>query len=154
MLSWTPGDPNDDSTAGPFRDPSQDLVDLNLTKLGNTNYQARVTRLVGNFSNPIDAEILENRIYVIEFGGNQGIWELTFPPAPPVITLSHPEWLGTNGFSFLLNGTTGVTYSVEVSTNLSNWFPLTNLVVTNGPVQVTDTTDTSSLTRFYRARIP
>src|SRR5215471_7433043 len=51
MLSWNPGDPNDDSIAGPFMDPSQDLVDLDLTSLG-TNYQARVTRIVGGFSNP------------------------------------------------------------------------------------------------------
>jgi hypothetical protein len=57
------------------------LVDLSLAKLGNTNYQVRVTRLVGGFSNPIDAEIIGNKIYVIEYGGNQGIWEVTFPPA-------------------------------------------------------------------------
>jgi len=52
MLSWTPGDPTGTSVAGPFKDASQDMVDLNLTKLGNTNYQATVTRIIGGFSNP------------------------------------------------------------------------------------------------------
>jgi hypothetical protein len=92
MLSWTQGDPTDDSVAGPFMDPGQDMVDLDLTPLG-TNYQARITRIVGGFSNPIDAEILANRIYVIEYSGNQGIWEISFPPAPTTLTsiLSGPK---------------------------------------------------------------
>lgn len=79
MLSWTQGDPTGDSVAGPFKDPSQDLLHLDLTKIGNTNYQVRTTRIVGGFSNPIDAEIINNKIYVLEFGGNQGIWEITMP---------------------------------------------------------------------------
>jgi hypothetical protein len=87
MLSWTQGDPIGDSVAGPFMDPGQDMVDLDLTSLG-TNYQAHVTRIVGGFSNPIDAEILGNRIYVIEYSGNQGIWEISFPPAPTTLTSS------------------------------------------------------------------
>jgi hypothetical protein len=87
MLSWTQGDPNGNSVPGPFMDPSQDLVDLDLMPLG-TNYQARVTRLVGGFSNPIDAAIVGNKLYVIEYGGRQGIWEITFPPAPATLTAS------------------------------------------------------------------
>jgi hypothetical protein len=58
MLSWTPGDPIGNNTAGPFKDASEDMVDLELTKLGNTNYQAAVTRIVGGFSNPIASEII------------------------------------------------------------------------------------------------
>ena len=87
MLSWTQGDPNGDSVAGPFLDPSQDMLELDLTSLG-TNYQGHFTRIVGGFSNPISASILGNRICVIEYGGDQGIWEVTFPPAPATITVS------------------------------------------------------------------
>lgn len=79
MLSWTEGDPISDTVAGPFKDPSQDLLHLDLVKVGNTNYQVRTTRIVGGFSNPIDAEIINNKIYVLEFGENQGIWEITMP---------------------------------------------------------------------------
>lgn len=88
VLGWTKGDPSGTGEVGPFKDASQDLLDLELTKLGNTNYQARVTRIVGGFSNPIDAEIIGNRIYVIEYGGDQGVWEVTFPVANTPPTLS------------------------------------------------------------------
>ncbi len=87
MLSWSQGDPTGQSIAGPFMDPGQDLVDLDLNAISN-NYQAHVTRVVGGFSNPIDAEILGNKIYVIEYGGSQGIWEITFPPARARLAIS------------------------------------------------------------------
>lgn len=80
MLSWVKGDPTGETAKGPFKDPSQDLLHLNLTKIGTTNYQLRATRIVGGFTNPIDAEIIENKIYVLEYSGSQGIWEITLPP--------------------------------------------------------------------------
>lgn len=79
MLSWTKGDPTGATVPEPFKDPSQDLLHLNLTK-GTTNYQVRARRIIGGFTNPIDAEIIHNKIYVKEYGGNQGIWEVTMPP--------------------------------------------------------------------------
>ena len=33
------------------------------------------------FSNPIDAEIIGNRIYVIEWSGGRGLWEIVLPQA-------------------------------------------------------------------------
>ncbi|MXW80302.1 MAG: T9SS type A sorting domain-containing protein [Gemmatimonadetes bacterium] len=80
VLSWTEGDPDGDDVAGPFNDPSEDLLHLDLAKVGD-NYEARVTRIVGGFSNPIDAEIIGNRIYVIEWGGGRGLWEIVLPQA-------------------------------------------------------------------------
>src|SRR6185503_14347017 len=50
VLGFTPGDPTGNSVAGPFNDPSQDILDLNLTKLGNTNYQTTTTRIVGGLA--------------------------------------------------------------------------------------------------------
>ncbi|MEA5622978.1 PQQ-dependent sugar dehydrogenase [Nostoc sp. UHCC 0251] len=79
MLSWTPGDPTGETLAGPFKDASQDLLHLNLTKVGTSNYQLNATRIVEGFSNPIDAAMINNKIYVLEYGGNQGIWEVTMP---------------------------------------------------------------------------
>lgn len=79
ILSWTPGDPVGETVAGPFKDPSQDLLHLNLTKVGTTNYRLEARRIVQGFSNPIDAEIIGNKIYVLEYGGNQGLWEITMP---------------------------------------------------------------------------
>lgn len=79
MLSFTTGDPTGETLAGPFKDSGQDLLHLNLTKVGNTNYKLNATRIVEGFSNPIDSEIIGNKIYVLEYGGNQGIWEITMP---------------------------------------------------------------------------
>ena len=78
-LNWTRGDPAGDSINGPFNDPSQDLLHLDLAKVGD-NYEAYVTRIVGGFSNPIDAEIIGNRLYVIEWSGERGLWEIVLPP--------------------------------------------------------------------------
>jgi hypothetical protein len=82
ILSWTAGDPTGDSVAGPFRDPSQDLLQLTLTKDSAGAYRVRSERIVGGFRNPIDAEIIGNVIYVLEYAGGGGLWEITFPGAP------------------------------------------------------------------------
>ncbi len=80
MLSWTKGDPTGSSVAGPFKDPSQDLLHLDLIKVStDAGYQVRAKRIAQNFNQPIDAEIINNKIYVLEYGGNQGIWEVTLP---------------------------------------------------------------------------
>lgn len=80
LLSWTKGDPTGNSVAGPFEDPGQDLLHLDLSKATDTaGYQVSAKRIAHNFNNPIDAEIINNKIYVLEYGGNQGIWEVTIP---------------------------------------------------------------------------
>jgi hypothetical protein len=50
-----------------------------------------VTRIVGGFTNPIDAEITSNKVYVIEYGGNQGLWEITFPAKSQQYAAVHVE---------------------------------------------------------------
>jgi hypothetical protein len=149
MLSWTPGDPNGTNVAGPFKDASQDMVDLNLTKLGNTNYQATVTRIIGGFANPIDAEIIGNRIYVIEYSGTQGIWEITFPPASPAIILSAPALDESGAFNFNVTATPGLIYEIDTSSNLLTWSSVTNFIPTSSPFQFSDPAANDS-SRFYR----
>jgi len=154
MLSWTPGDSNGTSVPGPFKDPSEDMVDLDLTRLENTNYQARVTRIIGGFSNPIDAEIISNKVYVIEYGGNQGIWEITFPPAPTPFTLDAVGWQADGSFGLRLSGAAGQNYEIRASTDLSNWFSLTNLVATNSASEFMDPAAADYPHRYYRAVQP
>lgn len=82
VLGWTTGDPAGDSLAGPFKDASQDLLHLVLTRATPTSaYQMTATRIVANFNNPIDTEIIGNKIYVIDFNGTQSVWEVTLPGA-------------------------------------------------------------------------
>ncbi len=102
VLSWTEGDPDGDDVAGPFNDPSQDLLHLGLAKVGD-NYEARVTRIVGGFSNPIDAEIIGNRIYVIEWSGGRGLWEITLPQAVIETAVAEAEGIVPAEFALAQN---------------------------------------------------
>src|SRR6266850_2680121 len=148
MLSFTPGDPNGTSVAGPFFDASQDLVELQLTNLGGTNYQAGVTKLVGGFTTPIDAEIIGNRIYVLEYSGNQAIWEITFPKTRSSVVITNPVFR-SGAFKFTIKrAIPGLDYKVQGSSNLVSWASLTNLVATTTTFDFTNTTAISR--RFYR----
>jgi hypothetical protein len=50
-----------------------------------------------------------------------------------------------------VTGSSGQTYMVEWSINLTNWLPLTTLTGSNEPVPVVDSNATNRW-RFYRAR--
>ena len=102
VLSWTEGDPDGDDVAGPFNDPSEDLLHLDLAKVGD-NYEARVTRIVGGFSNPIDAEIIGNRIYVIEWSGGRGLWEIVLPQATTETAIAEAEGVVPEEFALAQN---------------------------------------------------
>jgi glucose/arabinose dehydrogenase len=82
ILGWTRGDPTGDTAQGPFRDASQDLVYLDMQRTAD-GYQLRAQSVVCGFLNPIDTEILNGRLYVLEFGGAGTVWEITTPGAEP-----------------------------------------------------------------------
>jgi hypothetical protein len=133
-------------------DPSQDLVDLNLTNIG-TNYQARVTRIVGGFSNPIDAAVISNKIYVIEYGGSQGVWEITFPAAAtpsPRILITQPILIPGGPFSFYFNAVAGQTYQILASSNLLDWSAGAPVIATNSTFQFVEPNPAGFRNRFYR----
>ena len=91
-----------------------------------TNYTFTVTgnrALVANFTSPPS-------------------FTLGFGPATP--------WT-SNGFSFMFQGPTGFDYSIEASTDLFNWLPLTNFTSTNSPFFFSDPSATNYPQRFYRA---
>jgi glucose/arabinose dehydrogenase len=70
LLSWG-------SAGGTLTDRGQDLLHLQLTKRGE-NYEAVTTQIARGFNNPIDAVLIENRLYVLDFGPGGTLWELTF----------------------------------------------------------------------------
>ncbi len=70
VLSWG-------AAGGTLSDKGQDLLHLALTKRGD-NYEAVTAQIAREFKNPIDALMIENRLYVLEFGPDGAIWELTF----------------------------------------------------------------------------
>ncbi len=70
VLSWG-------AAGGTLSDAGQDLLHLSLTKRGE-NYESVTTQIARNFKNPIDAVLIDNRLYVLEYGSDGAIWELTF----------------------------------------------------------------------------
>lgn len=67
-------------------DPGKDLLHMALTVVGDS-YEMSTTRIARDFISPIDAELVENKMYIAEYRNNSWlnvgtdtrIWELTFP---------------------------------------------------------------------------
>jgi hypothetical protein len=80
--------------------------------------------------------------------------------APAVLSVTGRPLLlgprvGAGGiFIFTLSGTPGLTYQVEVSSNLQDWAPLALVSLITGQADFTDTIPSNSTSRFYRARLP
>ncbi|MGE5848268.1 MAG: T9SS type A sorting domain-containing protein, partial [Ignavibacteria bacterium] len=64
-------------------DDGEDILHLALTKIGDENYSAAVTRLVSNLSNPLGIEMVHNKLFVVESGlwgaSSPKLWEITLP---------------------------------------------------------------------------
>ena len=71
VLSWG-------AAGGTLTDRGEDLLHLDLTKSGDA-YEATVTQIARNFANPIDSVLIDNKLYVLEYGGEGGIWEVILP---------------------------------------------------------------------------
>lgn len=70
VLSWG-------AAGGTLSDKGQDLLHVQLRKNGDA-YEATVHQLAADFANPIDATLIADRLYVLEFGAGAAIWELHF----------------------------------------------------------------------------
>jgi glucose/arabinose dehydrogenase len=82
VVGFTRGDPTGDMETGPFRDASEDLLFLDLTRTTD-GYRVGATSIVCGFANPLDAELRDGRLYVLEFPtGN--VYEVTLPGELPV----------------------------------------------------------------------
>jgi glucose/arabinose dehydrogenase len=150
VVSWTPGQPAGSSSSGPFYDASEDLLHLQLTSLG-TNYQVQATRIAAGFNEPVDTEIVGNKLYVLENGGSQGVWEITFPAAPRSL-LSGAFWSAEQFFQITLHGSSQSNYVLEGSPNLFEWSLLTNYSGANTPLIFREPANSNQALRFYRAR--
>ncbi len=65
------------AAGGTLQDKGQDLLYIRLRKTGD-NYEAMTTQIARSFKNPIDTVLVDNHLYVLEFGDAGSIWELTF----------------------------------------------------------------------------
>ena len=150
VVCWTAGIAAGAGGEGPFGDPSQDLLHLEFTSLG-TNYQLRAARIAAGFSNPVDTALIGNKLYVLEYGGSQGLWEITFPAAPPVPLLSGPGWLSNGTFQFTLHGAPGTRYILDGTSNFLNWTLLSNYNGSDTPILFSDPAAPAAPYQFYRS---
>ncbi|MBM4412496.1 MAG: hypothetical protein FJ040_03485 [Chloroflexi bacterium] len=68
------------AVGGDFPDKGQDLLHLQLTPRATGGYQMRTVQLIRDLRNPIDTAVIDNRMYILEFGADVALWEVTFLP--------------------------------------------------------------------------
>src|SRR5260221_11538277 len=69
-------------------------------------------------------------------------------------SVSKPQKRSDNNFQFQVYAQLGQTQTVQTSTDLSAWVCLTNIAVTNVPMDVVDMSASNFLSRFYRIYSP
>lgn len=77
----------------PLRKEGRDLLHLKLTYDPVTdNYFVKTYRLVENFNAPVDAVLVDNEAYIMEYAGqsNANIWKITLPKNAKV-SAQHPK---------------------------------------------------------------
>ena len=79
VLRYTLGERS--SLMRPFTKQGSDLLHLELIYSEATdNYFVKTRRIVEGFKDPVDAVMVGNDVYIIEYGGNGGnIWKITLP---------------------------------------------------------------------------
>jgi hypothetical protein len=126
VLSWTAGNINSTTNDGPFLDPSEDLLHLDMRKTEDgTNYMARVTRIVGGFDNPVDSVFLGSVLYVLEYSGDEAVWQVLLPTetqSPGEMTVTPSVDSGT--WEIDIADAPGDEVTLLVSDNLVDWFAL------------------------------
>jgi hypothetical protein len=73
------------------------------------------------------------------------------PPQPSQFQLV--TLLPDGTLKLVFTGEPGAAYTIEVSTNLADWSVLTNLVNTNGTIEINAGQTAAAPQRFFRARL-
>lgn len=79
---------------------------------------------------------------------------LTNPPTGSAGVFQNISVLGNGTVQFNLSGTSGATYTLQLSTNLNVWTNLATFTMTNGAIQFSDTNAAGSSHRFYKLASP
>jgi hypothetical protein len=74
--------------------------------------------------------------------------------SPPVLSLKPSSMLANGTMPFRISGTVGLNCKIQVSSDLTNWQDLTDLVLTNENGQFSDHSATNLGQRFYRLVTP
>jgi len=72
----------------------------------------------------------------------------------PYVVLSVPRWLGAGSFAFRVSGAAPQGFIIQVSTNLTNWTPVSTNQLVNGQFDYTNQTAASFPLQMFRAVVP
>ena len=89
-----------------------------------------------------------------DFNPQNNVMQATIQPSIATVNvlLGPVTWLSGQVLQVPVTGLAGQTYLIQASTDLMHWTTLTNLTLTNGTGQFTDSTNLNQ--RFYRALLP
>lgn len=101
------------NTFQPLGDTSRDILHVELTKVGDSLYTAKVKRLVYGFVDPLGIEIVGNKLFVVE----TGVW---FPanPSPKLYQITLPA----DGTTNVVAGSNSVPNKFVLEQNYPNPF--------------------------------
>jgi uncharacterized repeat protein (TIGR02543 family) len=178
VVAWQPGDSNYNAAATVPRSFNVSKVPQTITfgalsqqKVGDAPFQLSGTSDSGlpvNFSVSGPAVLSGNIVTLTGWGtvtvsasqpGNSvysaaSTVSQSFFVAPPDNTIVNPQ-LSANGlFQMAFYGTVSSNYTLQASTNLTNWSSLFTFPCTNSPIMVVDTNATYSGAKFYRLQHP
>jgi hypothetical protein len=139
--SATPGEdyPNAVSGITLLFQPGQTNKDISVTILNDTQpeYDETIHLTLSDFFNVSPGPVIEADIVISDDDG------------PPLLVA--PTVTTNKQFQVTFLGKAGQRFSVEASTNLPFWFPLTTLTNTTGTLPFTDPTSATGPLRFYRS---
>ncbi|MDB6123068.1 MAG: LamG domain protein jellyroll fold domain protein [Pedosphaera sp.] len=131
----------------------------------STNYgsSSSVTNLGGGIalvsfdaevSNLLAGKTYHYQLVATNSAGTNSSGDMTFTLLSPPTTTSFSQQTG-GSFQLQFSGGAGLSYTLQTSTDLTNWMNLTNLLAgTNGLFIFNDATATNSTIRFYRLSQP
>lgn len=92
VIRYAGGPRNGKENPSLLRRQGRDLLHLNMQyDKAADNYKVKTTRIIEGFTAPTDALLVDNILYIIEYGGKQGgnkaggsIWKVTLPANPKI----------------------------------------------------------------------
>jgi hypothetical protein len=134
---------------------------FNLTIFGQagSNYTLQASTDLVNWASVLNFTCTNSPTIVVDPGAKYFGWRFYrlaqgTLPVMVKLNLNTPAAWTANGLGLNLEGPLGFSHIVQVSTDLLNWQPLTNFVLTNYPFYFSDSTATNYSRRFYRAVVP
>jgi uncharacterized repeat protein (TIGR02543 family) len=133
--------------------------EMNFYGTVGSNYTLQASTDLKNWTSVLDFTSTNSTMIVIDPGADYLAWRfyrVAQGSLPIVLSLNlnaSASWR-TNGPTLTLQGPLGFSHTVQVSTDLFNWQPLTNFVLSNSPAYFGDPAATNYIRRFYRAMMP